>query len=107
MQIERRVIGRPFQPGESGNPGGRPKTNPAVKEMFVAACPDAVQLLIDTMKNENEKTALRVACANTIIERVMGKAAQPIMTEIVQDIPQLSLSEKLKRLQELLHDGDD
>lgn len=30
---ERRVIGRPFQPGQSGNPGGRPK---AVKKLAEA-----------------------------------------------------------------------
>ena len=73
----------------------------------MAACPDAVQILVDTMMNENEKSALRVACANTIIERVMGKATQPILTEVVQEEPQLSLSEKLARVKELLHEDDE
>lgn len=49
-----------------------------IKDMLQAAAPDAVQLLIDTMQDETEKTDLRVRCAETILERVYGKNPQPI-----------------------------
>lgn len=78
MASEGRVIGRPFKPGKSGNPGGRPKEDPVVKEMLIAACPEAVQLLISMMRNGAVKPELRVQCANTIIDRVYGKPQQSV-----------------------------
>ena len=75
---KRRGPGRPFQPGQSGNPNGRPKMPEDVRKKLKAATPEAVQLLIDVMKNEDEKTALRMDAAKTIIERVYGKPTQPI-----------------------------
>ena len=79
---KRRGPGRPFKPGQSGNPNGRPKMAEDVRKKLKAATPEAVQLLVDVMKNENEKTALRMDAAKTIIERVYGKPLQPIDSTI-------------------------
>lgn len=94
-----------FKPGQSGNPSGRKKQDPAVKEMLKAACPDAVQLLVDTMNDDRAKPELRVQCANTIIERVMGKAVQPIAADVHTEVQPPTLTEMMARARELLEDG--
>lgn len=71
-----------FQPGVSGNPNGRPKVDPKVREMLKAATPDAAQLLIDTIKNDKAKMETRVDCAKEVLNRVYGKATQPIDGDI-------------------------
>ena len=72
------ITGKGFQPGQSGNPGGRKKVAPEVKEMLKAEAPEAARFLIETMHNEAVKDELRIKCAETVLERVYGKATQPI-----------------------------
>lgn len=52
-----------------------------MKEMFRAAAPEAVRLLIDTMNDPTTKIDTRLKCAETILERALGKATQPIDLE--------------------------
>lgn len=75
-----------FKKGQSGNPNGRPKTDPEVKNMLKAAAPDMVKLLIDTANNEHTKIELRIECANRILDRVYGKPTQPIDGNIDSNI---------------------
>ena len=79
---KRRGPGRPFKPGQSGNPGGRPKMSEDVREMLKAATPKAVKLLVSVMDDDGQKAALRMDAAKTIIERVYGKPLQPIDSTI-------------------------
>lgn len=67
-----------FVSGNNANPGGRPKVDKSVKEMLKAAAPEAARFLIETMHNEAVKDELRIKCAETVLERVYGKATQPI-----------------------------
>ena len=67
-----------FTKGSNGNPGGRPKVPDEVKAMLKAAAPDAVKLLTETMNNPNVRADLRIRCAETVMDRVYGKAVQPI-----------------------------
>lgn len=67
-----------FVKGKSGNPGGKKPMDADVKEMLKAAAPDAVKLLVETVNNPEVKMDLRIRCAETLMDRVYGKAVQPI-----------------------------
>ena len=77
--------GRPFKKGESGNPKGRPKETEEQKkekrdalEILKAAAPDAAALLVSFANDPNVRGDLRIRCAETVMDRVYGRAAQPI-----------------------------
>jgi hypothetical protein len=77
----KRVIGRPFQPGQSGNPNGRPKSKPfkrALSEALRAADDDsevlqAVALALVAKAKEGDVQAIK-----EIADRMDGKVTQPI-----------------------------
>ena len=54
--IPRHGVGRlvPFQPGQSGNPGGRPRGMREVREICRQACPDAAYMLADFVRLRDE-----------------------------------------------------
>jgi 50S ribosomal subunit-associated GTPase HflX len=66
-----------FQPGKSGNPGGRPKADREVVELARAAGPDAIRKLIGMMDNADPKIAMSASVH--VLERAYGKPAQPIV----------------------------
>lgn len=66
-----------FLPGNPG--GGRNKTPEDVKKMMKEAAPDAVKLLIDTVKDDNQPRKLRIDAAKELLDRVYGKSTQPIV----------------------------
>jgi hypothetical protein len=71
--------GRPFQKGNSANPGGRPKLPEDVKhvrEMARQFTAEAVGALVSVMANGSGPA--RVAAANALLDRGWGKAAQPV-----------------------------
>lgn len=77
--------GTSFKPGQSGNPSGRPKMTQEQKdalEMLKAAAPGAARLLIETAQNEEVRLDLRIRCAETVMDRVYGKASQPIVADV-------------------------
>lgn len=70
--------GKPFQPGKSGNPGGRAKRTQEELDL-IEACkkrvPDALNVIGSIMENgENERN--RLCAAQYIIDRAYGKAVQ-------------------------------
>lgn len=75
-----------FKKGESGNPGGRPKINPEIKEILKIATPSAIKLMIDTMNDDKAKIDLRISIAQDITNRVLGKPTQSIDGEIDQTV---------------------
>src|SRR6185503_8535967 len=82
---------RPGQP--SANPGGRPKGSSAVQLRCLQYCGEAVDVLRDIMRNQEatKSDALRLAAANAILERGVGKDAQSVALD-------LNLTKKLDEL---------
>jgi hypothetical protein len=69
---------RPFQPGQSGNPGGRPRAVAEVVELARAHTVTAMQTLVEIATNKKASSPARVAAADAILDRGWGKAAQVV-----------------------------
>ena len=67
-----------FEKGKSGNPGGRPKMDDETKAILKAAAPEAAKLMVEMMKNPKIQPKLRMQAAEVVMDRVYGKATQPI-----------------------------
>lgn len=66
-----------FQPGQSGNPGGRPKAIARVRDLAREYTEQALQALVQ-IATEGESEAARVSAATAILDRGYGKPTQPI-----------------------------
>lgn len=65
-----------FQPGQSGNPGGRPKLDPRLRDMARAKTEEAFAVILDCLADPDKKIALRAA--EVLLDRGYGRPAQPI-----------------------------
>jgi hypothetical protein len=74
------VVGRPFPPGVSGNPGGRPKEVREVIDLARSHSPAAVETLASIMRNEEAPPAARIAAANAILDRAYGRPKETLET---------------------------
>jgi hypothetical protein len=96
----KRVIGRPFQPGQSGNPNGRPKSKPfrkALSEALKASDDDseilkAVALALVAKAKEGDVQAIK-----EIADRMDGKVAQAIIGGD-EDDPSVKVLHKIERV---------
>ena len=77
METIRDSKGR-FVPGVCVNPGGRPKGNPAVKELLKKHSVDAAEKVVELLSCGNPK--IELAAAQEILNRTEGKPIQ------VQDV---------------------
>lgn len=65
-----------WQPGQSGNPGGRPKANPYMDKLLEEHALEAVNVILTAMRSDDEK--MRVQAAKEVLDRKYGKPAQTI-----------------------------
>jgi hypothetical protein len=73
--------GRPFQAGQSGNPGGRPKVLQEVRELARSHCPAAIEELARLALNSKSER-LRLAAICELFDRGYGKAVPAIEGEV-------------------------
>lgn len=69
-----------FVKGLSGNPSGRPKANPEIKEILKAASVDAAKRLVELMQCNNEKIALTAVIE--ILNRTEGKPRESVSMDV-------------------------
>lgn len=74
-----------FKPGQSGNPGGKPKLAPTVRQALADAkalaqplAAEAIGTLSQVMTNPKTPPAARVSAAIAILDRGYGKPPQAI-----------------------------
>jgi hypothetical protein len=65
-----------FKPGQSGNPGGRPKELKIIQELAREHGPDAIKTLAAIMNNGKATPAARAMAANALLDRGYGKPPQ-------------------------------
>ena len=78
---QRRLGGRSgagFKPGQSGNPGGRPKMLAEVHELARQHTRAMIELLVSIAENPDAPTAARVAAAQVILDRAWGRPMQSV-----------------------------
>src|SRR5215468_3126439 len=67
---------KPWQKGQSGNPGGASNYIEHTRAMALRAVPEAMQLLVRIVEDPKADLSHRIRAAETILERVLGKPAQ-------------------------------
>ena len=72
--------GRPFQPGQSGNPGGRPAIVGELRELARSHAPEAIAELARLTKDAKSETA-RIAAIKELLDRAYGKPTQFVAAE--------------------------
>jgi hypothetical protein len=81
-----------YKPGQSGNPGGRPKGLTWLRDLARKHTEVAITTLVECMANKDGK--VRVAAANAILDRGWGKPEQVVKAKITHD----ELYERIARI---------
>jgi hypothetical protein len=85
--MSKRPRGRPFAKGQSGNPGGQPKTPLTIEAQRIKADvkalaqeqgPEAIRQLSIIMQDEDAPHAARVSAATALLDRGYGRPSQTV-----------------------------
>lgn len=93
--------GKPFAPGQSGNPSGRPKTTPEQQDALAAIralAPNAAEVLSNIMSDEKAAPAARLKAAEIVLERTYGKAEAPVRVEDTRETTLGSIRAEVEKI---------
>lgn len=71
----------PWQPGQSGNPGGKSKTEAEIAALARSHAPEMVGLLMEIARNKRQAGTARVMAISELFIRGFGKAPQRVILE--------------------------
>lgn len=96
-----------FQPGQSGNPGGRPSMPDELKVKIRSEIPRVVDFWIATYQNESENFQNRNKAAENLVAYGYGKPKESVDIDLSADITTnpMTFEEKQARVKELLAEG--
>ena len=80
MSDKKKVPGKPFVKGTSGNPGGSPASIREVRELAQRMSPDVMQRLYEINQDREGNPMASVAAGREILDRAQGKAVQTQVT---------------------------
>ena len=70
-----------FKKGQSGNPGGRPKENPELKDLARSYTQESVERLAYWMRSDDATASVKAS--TTLLERAWGKPEAKTEVEMV------------------------
>ena len=91
-----------FVKGKTGNPKGRPPMPYSARNTLVSMLPKALETIQEILESPDTKPDIRMKAAELVIERNLGKAVTPIITETVGTGSTLTLAEMIACAKELL-----
>lgn len=95
--------GRFTKGNKEGN--GRPKQDPAVKDALASGGLKAAQFMVSVLDDPEAKVADKQRAAEYILDRLLGKAAQPIVADVFKSEKPLTLDECFAIAEEVLHEA--
>ena len=85
---------------KAGN--GRPRRDPAVTDALASGGLKAAQFMVNVLDDPEAKAADKQRAAEYILDRLLGKAAQPILAELHETTDTMTLSEMMESIRELM-----
>jgi hypothetical protein len=96
-----------FQPGVSGNPGGRPKELGHVRDLAREHTDEAIRTLASIMRDDKEPAPARVRAAEALLDRGWGRAETTANVKVPTNVRDLSTEELLALIADYEATGDE
>ena len=81
-----------FQPGQSGNPSGRPKESAHIKALAREHTTEALAALVEAMPEGSHRD--KIAAATALLDRGYGKPTQVVAGD--DDMPPIDMSMRVE-----------
>lgn len=101
--------GRPFAPGQSGNPNGRPKNSPEQQNALLAIrdlAPQAAEVLKLLMTSTDTPAPVRLRAVTEVLDRTYGKAVLPVAVDDQQSDLLGDIRAEVERIRAQVVSGD-